>query len=331
MKILAYYFLEETMKKKMIRKMILVCIAVMFLGGCTFSSTKKETVSYFLAGIKKDIPVLDDTYQETFLSRGLFVPLVKEDVLISNTRYHQIRYQGKTYYVLKEYLTPLEDDIVREQTLYVRTPATLVKQNSSEIVGFLKKGTEVKVLGYDTLLPDGSVNKYEVEGEKEKGYVRSIYLVDTKEEALSHYDEEGSYQNHLKMGSSLGGGKAANLDYFPVQKGQFPNNIMPEEVRAFYLQAGVLQNLDAYIALANESNINAFVVDIKENTVPAYQAEAMKKYSKTNYDHALYSKSDYQAMIQKLKDNGFYVIGRITTLLSITLKQLSKIRKRIVL
>ena len=104
MKILAYYFLEETMKKKMIRKMILVCIAVMFLGGCTFSSTKKETVSYFLAGIKKDIPVLDDTYQETFLSRGLFVPLVKEDVLISNTRYHQIRYQGKTYYVLKEYL-----------------------------------------------------------------------------------------------------------------------------------------------------------------------------------------------------------------------------------
>ena len=87
---------------------------------------------------------------------------------------------------------------------------------------------------------------------------------------------------------------------------------MPEEVRALYLNAGVLKNIDAYINFAKENNINAFVVDIKDNTVAAYEADSMNKYSKTNFKHAIYTKDDYKKYIQKLKDNGFYVIGRIT-------------------
>ena len=64
---------------------------------------------------------------------------------------------------------------------------------------------------------------------------------------------------------------------------------------------------------AKDTNINAFVVDIKDNTAPAYPAEAMKKYSQTNYNNAINSYEEYKNAIQKLKDNGFYVIGRITT------------------
>ena len=38
----------------------------------------------------------------------------------------------------------------------------------------------------------------------------------------------------------------------------------------------------------------------------------MKKYSPTSYDEAMNSSDKYKGAIQKLKENGFYVIGRIT-------------------
>ena len=88
---------------------------------------------------------------------------------------------------------------------------------------------------------------------------------------------------------------------------------MPEEVRSLYLNATVLSSIDQYIDLAKSSGINAFVVDIKDDTAPGYASNVMKELSPTNYEKALNSFEDYKQAIQKLKENGFYVIGRITT------------------
>ena len=87
---------------------------------------------------------------------------------------------------------------------------------------------------------------------------------------------------------------------------------MPNEVRSLYMNAGVVKNVDEYIKLAKESGINAIVVDIKDNTSPAYPANAMKEYSMTNYEKAINSYDDYKNAIQKIKDAGLYAIGRIT-------------------
>ena len=84
------------------------------------------------------------------------------------------------------------------------------------------------------------------------------------------------------MGSSLGGGNATNLDYYPYEKGNFEDNKMPVETRTLYINSGAIKDVDKYIALAKEININAFVVDIKDNTSPAYPAKAMEKYSPTS-------------------------------------------------
>ena len=102
------------------------------------------------------------------------------------------------------------------------------------------------------------------------------------------------------------------MDYYPYEKPKFENNVMPEEVRALYMNAGVVYNVDEYIKLAKSSGINAIVVDIKDNTSPAYPAKAMAEYSPTNYEHAINSYDEYKEAIQKIKDAGLYVIGRIT-------------------
>lgn len=111
------------------------------------------------------------------------------------------------------------------------------------------------------------------------------------------------------------GGNAANLDYYPNEKPSFKNNVMPDPVYALYLNNGtnVINNVDDYINFAKGTNINAFVVDIKDNTTPGYKSAVMEKYSPTNYQHAINSKEAYGEAIKKLKDAGFYVIGRITT------------------
>ena len=115
------------------------------------------------------------------------------------------------------------------------------------------------------------------------------------------------------MGNWLGGGTATELDYYPYEKPKFKDNVMPDEVRAIYINSGMVKSIDAYIEFAKNSNINAFVIDIKDNTSPAYNSPVLKEYSPTNYDHALNDYEEYKGYIKKAKDAGIYVIGRITT------------------
>lgn len=299
------------MKKFMVRIFLFLMIVVssFFLLKVEVENTSEKSLEIrYLASNQKELEVLNDKEETVKLVRGIQVT-----VLETEEEKAQVQYKREIYYIPISNLVENEDDIVQEKKLFVRTPVTLYEDSeTATIKGFIKKGEEVEVIGYDTILSDGTVSKYQVKHHGEEGYVRSKYLVPTKEEAIAVYDESGIYQEHLKVLDTLGGGSAGTLDYYPVKKEHFESNVMPEETRTLYLNAGVLKNIDAYIAFAKENNINAFVVDIKDNTVPAYEADAMKKYSKTNYEHAISTKEEYKMAIQKLKENGFYVIGRIT-------------------
>ena len=137
-------------------------------------------------------------------------------------------------------------------------------------------------------------------------------MVSTQEESKKVYDEKGIQEYMAKIGNSLGGGTAINLDYYPYEKANFEYNKMPDEVRSLYINSGAVKNIDEYIDFALNNNINAFVIDIKDNTSPAYTSPVMKEYSPTNYDKALNSFEDYKSYVKKAIDAGIYVIGRIT-------------------
>lgn len=231
----------------------------------------------------------------------------------TNTAYSEIIYDNNIYLILSTNLTDNEKDVVSEQKVYVRTPVSVYESlESSHLISFIKKGEEVEVLDYDYLKEDGSVNKYKVKYHDVEGYIYGKYTVNNYEAAIENYDSGGSYQVHLSRKNYHGGGSAGNLDYFPVEKPYFEDNVMPEEVRSLYLNSGVIWNVDKYIEIAKASNINAFVIDIKDNTSPGYESEVMKEYSPTNYKYAFSPVDKYKEAITKLKDNGFYVIGRIT-------------------
>jgi len=242
-----------------------------------------------------------------------------------------VQIDGQEYRVMRDAIVTDPGDIIAEETLYMRTAQNLILDVETEELGILiKKGTELCVIGYDELDEEGNVHMYQVsfdvvtekdeEGnavasESYEGYVRPWYLADTVEEAKANYDEDGMYLIHAERADRYGGGDAASLDYFPRENASFEDNVMPDECRTLYLNCygDILNNVDDYIALADECGINAFVVDISDGGAIAYQSPLMKEVTPTCYENANYTVEEYAAAIKKLQDAGYYVIGRITT------------------
>ncbi len=260
------------------------------------------------------VDLYDDNYEKvSTINRGEIVKTISKAKVNNDISYTKITYNKKNYYIVTDNLTKEKDKIITETEVYIRTTTTLYKNEEGvDILSTIKKGEKVTVTGYDYIV-EGKVNMYKIKYKDLEGYIYSKYTVLDHNEAILNYDEDNTYQTHLKRTNVYGGGNAYNLDFYPVDKPKFENNIMPDEVRSLYINSIAVKNIDKYIELAKESNINAFVVDIKDNTSPAYASKVMQEYSKTNYENANNTFENYKAAIKKIKDNGFYVIGRITT------------------
>ncbi len=217
------------------------------------------------------------------------------------------------YYTLAANLTTDNKDVVKEDTLWVRTPLTLTKDlESSAIAGFADKKSPLAIVGYNNLREDGTVDAYLVNHKGTEGWAYSKYLVDSPEEAARNYMAEIYDPIHGAIKNSFGGGKAIGCDFYPVEKPSFEDNKMPEACYSLYLNAGTLRNIEKYIALAKKSKINTFVIDIKDNETPGWKADAMKQYSPTNYHRAPNNESLYRNAVTRLHEEGYYVVGRIT-------------------
>lgn len=222
---------------------------------------------------------------------------------------------GGTTGILQEgaYIVDDISMVIPAHTLYVRTAVNLRDIDGRLLSAFADKGTSVSVTGYDYFDENGNVHMYRVSLGGEEGYIMPWYLSQDEESALSNFDGNGKYAIHADREDHYGGGFGANLDYFPREKGNFADNVMPDECRTLYLVNWRIGEVDDYIDLAKDSGINAFVVDITDGSSIGYASEVMKQYSPSSYDAAVNTVEEYKAAIQKIKDAGFYVIGRITT------------------
>ncbi len=220
----------------------------------------------------------------------------------------KIKVNNDSYYVKQSAVVNKYSNVLLNDKIYVRTMTTLL--NGTKIESIVPKGSSLKILGFDKLDKNGNPNKYKVSYNGLEGYISAEYLVDNEEEALKHYDEEGIQKIHAKKSSNFGG-KAGELDFYPRKKANFKDNVMPEKVHALYLNGSAIRKVDDYIEIAKGTNINTFIVDIKDDSI-AYKSKVSEKYTPTTYKYAISSIENYQKCIQKLKDNGYYVVGRIT-------------------
>ena len=263
--------------------------------------------SGYLASVEETIIAYNEAGEERVYYRGQpmeFAVVGMETVIRVDGE--EVRFKDK--------IRPVKmiSDAVVHHTRYVRTTVNLRGQDGSLLDILVEKGDAVEVRGCDTIEAEGQVHMYRVALDGYTGFIPDSYLVMTQEEALQNYDD-GNYATHVERGNRYGGGDAADLDYFPRQKGEIPGNPMPEECRTLYLTTASIRNVDDYLAVAKDSGINAFVVDIVDGGAVGYAGEVMTQYCPTGAAAARNAVEEYQQAIAKLKDAGYYVIGRITT------------------
>lgn len=301
---------------------ILVAIVVLLI--FLFIGTKKlisKEVTKYLANDNYNVTLYsynsetDELSENKTVARGSEVKAkMEEKVAKDNNNYVKITLDKENYYVLENNLVDKKEEVVKEEYIYVRTPASVLENlEDPKIVDQGAKGEKMEVLSYDSIDEEGKVNTYKVKTDDNKeGYIYGKYIELTEEEAKKNYEAEKYDEIHSKIKNSYGGGDAIDLDFYPVEKVSFENNKMPEATYALYLNGGVIGSVDAYIEYAKTTKINAFVVDIVDDTAISYPSEVMKEISPTSYEKAINSVEDYKNAIQKIKDAGFYVIGRIT-------------------
>jgi hypothetical protein len=98
--------------------------------------------------------------------------------------------------------------------------------------------------------------------------------------------------------------------FAPITNG-VPRASKPDAVRGLYLNAwaaGSSKRLDRLIAIANETEINAFVIDVKEGGEVSYRSR-VPLVRAIGADQAYIG--DVRGMLEKLRANGIYPIARI--------------------
>ena len=270
-----------------------------------------ETAVGYAASSEESVLVYDEEGAVLgSLTRGAEVHYVLED-MDSDSAYVRV-VNGETYVLLeKQHLAQRYEDAVQVDTVYALRGMSLLDETGAVPGCAVEKGMALTVTGFDGLDGDGAVLRWRVSCDRGEGYIAAANVRMTEEEALAQYDE-ALYQLHASRGDSWGGGDAAGLDYYPVEKGPIAGNDMPDEVRALYLNGSAVQYADSYLRVAEGSGVNAFVVDIVDGTAVSYASPVMQRYSPSAYAAAMDTMEGFRANVQKLKDAGYYLIGRIT-------------------
>ena len=330
---------------------ILVCTIMMIAYIGSLNSITPEPEYFFVGGASKDVPVyligipledeetteeesdeqseetgeeLDDSAEAVEIGRlvrGSSVKKLLGTKEVDGIRYCKVENTGfegaADLYMKEENLVLSTDKVVQETEVYVRTPVTIYDEMSGpSIASFAPKGTCLKVTGYDKMLPDGSVRMYKVEYEENdgtsEGYVYSKYLAETQKKADRVYKKNGIYDKVKKdkYGYDLYGGKAKDLDYYPYERTDIEGNEFCSDARAMYLNCAAAASPDNYISLIEKTDCNAVVVDIKDGVL-AWPAETAREWSPKSYKTAYTTRKKYKKGIDKLKDTGVYMIGRI--------------------
>ena len=225
------------------------------------------------------------------------------------------------YYINENNLTEDPDNIVQETDVWVRTPATIYEREyGPAIASFAPKGTHLKVIGYDKLLDNGYINMYKVEydpvdtkkKDRKEGFVYGKYMAATKAEAEAPYNEHGETDKAKKdkFGFELYGGNGENLDWYPYEKTKIEGNEFCKDARAMYLNSYAAVHPDKWLRIIKKTDCNAVVIDLKDGPL-TFEAETAKELSPTSYKNAYVSADKLKKGVDKYRDAGVYLIGRI--------------------
>lgn len=217
-----------------------ITLVLLVATGCFLILRGYTDIKYknaYIASNYQQVVIYDEDFDQIVtLPRGTKVKYLNKVVNYQNKKFYQIKYKFDNYYIETKNITTSKQKIILEEILYLRTTSTLYN-DQKKIITLINKGEAVEVIGFKSLNADGSVFMYKVRYQNYVGYLYSKYLVNDLDIALSY--------------------RTGNLDYYPMEKHNFINNVMPSEVRAVYLN-----DIPVDIKQFKENKINSVIIDI---------------------------------------------------------------------
>ncbi len=105
--------------------------------------------------------------------------------------------------------------------------------------------------------------------------------------------------------------KLGNVQFKPIHKKIYETN-PKSDIKAIYISLNGMYHIDDYIKLAKQTNINAFVLDIKnDNGRTLFDSPIAIKTLGNLYTRPRIK--DIKSFVKKLKNNNIYILGRIST------------------
>lgn len=236
----------------------------------------------------------------------------------NGNEYYHVYLDGTYGYILCRNISDDKSDILQETQVYVRTTMNLLNGPDSTSIGLLaQKGELLRIVGYDYIRDDGEANMYEVKLGTEIGWIHSDYVAPTYVEALENWNNENDvYALHVMRGDSYGGGDAADLDYWPREKGDFADagNVMPDSCYALYIPATLSSPsyMENYLRMAEGTAINTLVFTIFDEGEFAYESEIAERYGTLDNYYVENTAEEFAESVRMAKDAGYYLVARIT-------------------
>lgn len=221
-----------------------------------------------------------------------------------------------------------EEVIEKKNIAYIKS----TKQNihsqadeTSEIIEKISKGTAVEIIEEKEVIIEEEEQEeiqkkeetnntqgenQEDEKEKLKSSWLKIQYVKPQGNIIGWIPSEAIVKDRIEVLSD----SLKNLDYSAQEKvTEYPGNPR-KEVRGIYLTLYSASNsrLDELIEMTKRTNINTFVIDVKDdNGHMLFESEAAKKFNPDANKNAPIK--DIKAIVKKLHDNDIYAIARIVS------------------
>ncbi|MGB3366339.1 MAG: putative glycoside hydrolase [Acidaminobacteraceae bacterium] len=190
------------------------------------------------------------------------------------------------------------DKYIFENTIFVKNNDTKLNTSSTLDGEYVETKRGEKLIKFDLVLDSESV---EVALKVKKNYLDDDYLYIAKSEYITDVSE-------------LISRKIDGVDYNAYEKVYEYESNPRVEVKGVYITETSTGNskLTEMIDLANNSEINAFVIDVKDdNGNILFYSEAAAKHNPSGNKRIIIK--DMPALMKKLKDNNIYAIARIVT------------------
>ena len=204
-------------------KTILPASLVVFalFSACTKDAGQTETM--FLASDRPHVFAYTFTEDKTPLLTDTLLRGTQVQVLVSDRqkyekqKYFRLKTKSEALYVKEANLVMESRNSVLEDSVFVRTPASVIDDTlSSHVCALAEKGKSYPVVGYDILSENGLVRRYLVACGKDTGWLYSKYTVFTAEEAASNYMPQLYDSIHSRVRNTFGGGEALGCDYYQI-------------------------------------------------------------------------------------------------------------------